>query len=144
MINVTWFNSYSGTPFDPYNKAGFHCWGIIRDVFERQLGVILNEHGDKSAADLLAAARAMKGEFSKQHWVDVEQHQLKTFDLVLMYGFESVSGKLARTIMHIGVMVDSYQVLHIEKDCEAVCVAITDVSIRHRLASFKRHVSQCQ
>ena len=48
-------------------------------------------------------------------------------------------GHGVRETCHVGVMVDSAQLLHVERGIDAVCVPLDHWTIKRRLVAFRRH-----
>ena len=38
---MSWINHYMSCPYQPYGRgpSAFDCWGLVRDVLQRQFGV---------------------------------------------------------------------------------------------------------
>lgn len=128
---MSWHNRYVGVPFVDGGRdmAGLDCWGLVRLIYADQLGITLPSYGEISARDLLGVARAIEG--GQEAWRVSELPD--AFDVVAMR-FYSRSW-----VGHVGVMVDSKKLIHVEKATAAVVVPLGHPSVRFRIAGFRRH-----
>ena len=60
---MDWWARYIGLPFQDGGRGphAFDCWGLVRDVYARELAVALPSYGEISARDLVRVAHAMHG-----------------------------------------------------------------------------------
>lgn len=113
---------------------GADCWGLVQLVYRCVLGVSLPGYEDTSSEDVRAVSRLMQRE--KQNWDLVTVP--RRMDVVMMEG----ASEGHWLMWHVGVMVDSVSVMHIESEMvHPVVVALTHMSVSHRVREFWRHAS---
>lgn len=128
---MEWWAKYIGLPFADGGRgpAEFDCWGLVRAVYSDRLGVELPAYGEISARDLVKVARAMR-DGADDGWLQVsEQREL---DVVLM---RNGSGG---AVVHVGVMVNSTRLLHVEAATASAVVPLKHFSVRGRIVGFRR------
>lgn len=130
-----WSATYVGLPWQDGGRtsAGVDCWGLVRLVYERELGIALPDYGEISARALIAVARAVSQGKDGEDWQAVSTGAQTAFDVCVM----RLSG--GSSTGHVGVMVDPGHVLHVEAACDAIIVPITHFTVRERIACFRRH-----
>lgn len=129
-----WYARYVGLPFQDGGRGpdAFDCWGLLRDVYARELGVMLPSYGEISAHDLVRIAREMEAG-KDDGWRDT--HAPGPFDVCLM---RAPRGRAA--VVHVGVMIDGLCLLHTEAATGAVVVPFTHATIRGRVLGYRRRV----
>lgn len=129
---LAWPARYVGLHFvdGGRDRAGVDCWGLVRLVLKQECAIEVPTYGEISALDLTAIAGKVGNESALDPWVNVVG-ELRPFDVVVMHK--------QRVPVHIGIMVSSTEVLHVEKKISAVMVPITHHSIAMRKPSFFRH-----
>lgn len=132
---VHWSAAYVGLPWLDGGRSadGADCWGLVRLVYERELGIALPTYGEISARELIAVARAVSAGKDGEDWQAVSTGAQTAFDVCVM----RLSGG-SRT-GHVGVLVDPGHVLHVEAACDAIIVPLTHFTVRERIACFRRH-----
>lgn len=132
---MEWAAKYVGIPFveSGCDWKGCNCWGLVRLVLRAERDIDVPTYGEIFAADLVAAARAMRRDSVVAPWVQVGAPQ--PFDVVLMTAMEGRD----RLIGHAGIMSSGIEVLHVEKATHAVNVPITHPRVRYRIMGFYRH-----
>ncbi|WP_439561161.1 hypothetical protein [Roseinatronobacter sp.] len=120
---MMWWGRYIGLP---YEQA--HCWELVRRVYAERLGVQLPAYGEVDARDLVRVARE----------IDRGQDRWQPVDLPAEYDGVLMRGR--RGIWHVGVMTDARHVLHTERATSAVRVPLDHLSIKGRIAGFRRYV----
>ena len=130
-----WSHKYVGLPFVDGGRTmkGVDCWGLVRLIYDRELEIELPSYGDTSARDLIKISRSMTTDKDAEIWENVDRSKIMAFDVVVM----RFSGK--HTIGHVGVMVDSKNVMHVEASTAAVIVPLDHWLIRERLECYRRH-----
>lgn len=134
-----WAARYIGIPFcsDGSSFAGCHCWGLVRLVYQRELKIELPAYGECSAGDLIKASRRFKDDSRAGPWLlSLGDH--RPFDVVLMTGMTDEE-RPRRVPGHVGVLISSDRVLHVEKAIAASHMPLDHPRIRHRILSFHRH-----
>ena len=105
-----WWAKYIGIPFVELGrtKKGADCWGLLRLVYEEELGLVLPEFtahaGNTDRAAIAAQSREAYSYFTK-----VEEPQ----------PFAAAVFISAVTFAHVGILVDRGKMLHTEKGKDA-------------------------
>jgi cell wall-associated NlpC family hydrolase len=136
---VTWTQRYVGIPYaDDGRTGGYHCWSLVRTVLREEAGIDVPDYGETSAADLAAVALAMARDAVNDPWVKVDVP--RALDVVVMAGRPRVNGARRRLPIHVGIMVDSVRMLHVDADnAHCVQVSLSHPSVKFRIVSFQRH-----
>jgi cell wall-associated NlpC family hydrolase len=136
-----WAAKYQAIPFAERGGdfSGCNCYGLIRLIFARELGITLPAHSVIAATDALRVARAVRSAARSPVWQPVELPQAKDFDVVLLASLNRARGRLHRYRGHVGVMAGPRHLLHVEQGIESECVPLTDPSIVRRLLSVHRY-----
>jgi cell wall-associated NlpC family hydrolase len=144
-----WEANYVGKPYSQTGAApGFHCWGLVRDVYAQHAGIEVEAYGDVAAADLLAVAREMGSgagmpPFSTRIDIQsaIETGAAKEFDVVVMRGRPRlIDGNRGRSVnIHVGIMVDARMMIHTEAGVDVTYIPLTHPSIRFRVVALYRH-----
>lgn len=139
MTSAPWWGRYIGIPFVDrgFDLAGCHCWGLIWLVYRNERGVDLPTYGEISASDLIAIAREIDAG-KCDPWVPVVGER-RPFDVQTMWSRIKIDGAWMRDQGHVGIMVSPTHMLHVEYSTAAVCVPLTDRSVRYRLLQTFRH-----
>lgn len=126
-----WWGRYVGLPFGeaPGEVA---CWGLVCMVYRDLLGITLPAYGEISAHDLRRISRAMEAG-ADDGWAVPDRPG--PFDVVLMRGPQG-----GARIVHVGILTEPGQMLHVEAASHAVTVPLDHWSIRARIAGFRRLV----
>lgn len=126
-----WWNAYIGTPFAEKgrDKSGLDCWGLVRLVYAEHLQIDLPSYAERyrdtnDRETLNALVEAEKN----CKWVAVDKP--KPYDVVIltMLGLPT----------HVGVVVNSRQMLHCLKGSNTVLEDFTSLKWRHRVKGFLR------
>ena len=126
---MNWWAQYVGIPFGD-GPGELHCWGLVRAVYLDRLGVDLPAYGEISAHDLLRAARAMAAG-KDDGWREVTD--IQALDVCLMGS--------VRLVVHVGVMIDSRRLLHVQEASAAVVVPVTHISVAGRIMGYRRLIA---
>lgn len=132
---MDWVNRYIGLRFVDGGRAraGVDCWGLVRLVYASELAIELPEYGEISAHDLIAVARNIDAGKDGETWQPVEITDLREFDICVMKYLG------LKRIGHVGVITKQQRVLHIEDGIDAMQVPLNHVTIKGRIACFRRH-----
>lgn len=130
---MDWWSRYIGLPFGT-GPGEVTCWSLVRQVYRRELQVELPEFGDIDPRDLVRVAREMRDGKDAGPWI--EPPRPGVFDVVLMR-----SARGGRAVCHVGLIADVARVLHAEEATGAVLVPINHITIRGRIAGFRRYTS---
>ena len=127
-----WWSNYIGLPFEDGGRGPYHydCWGLLRAVYMDRLGIALPSYGEISARDLVRVARAMDAG-KDDGWLPVNEPQ--ALDVALMR-----SGSGGRLVVHVGVMVDTQRLLHVEQATAAAVVPVTHYTVSGRIVGYRR------
>lgn len=131
-----------GVPFRDGGRdaKGADCWGLVR-LFMAEAGVVLPDYSETPAADLMAVARDVTAAAASETWLKVDRGALQPGDVVLLTARAKVDGRPRTLPGHVGVMIDSRRMLHVEESTASVVVPLGHPSVRNRLAGFFRHRS---
>lgn len=130
-------NQYIGIPFKEKGRdqeSGFDCWGLVRYVYEKELGIFLPSFTECYNRTIDRHKIGDKIEEQKSEWVSVKRGLRKPFDVVLMT-------RLGQA-MHVGVLVTADDVLHIEDNKSSPfsrCVSIYNSTVNQSIVGFYRH-----
>lgn len=128
---MDWIARYVGLPFGQ-GPGEVTCWSLVRDVYACEMGIDLPEFGDIDPRDLARVAREMRDGQDDLVWHEPDRPGV--FDVVLMR-----SARGGRAICHVGLIADVARVLHAEEATGAVMVPIDHITIRGRIAGFRRY-----
>lgn len=132
---MLWVNRYINIPY--LNKGrgfeGADCWGLVRLVYEHELGIQLPSYGEVSSDNLVAAQNKVHTVASQAQWINVAPEHIAPFDVCVMRAY----GK--RLVCHVGVVIDKNTILHVESRSNSVIVSLKDPLIRERITCFRRH-----
>lgn len=137
-MSAVWAAEYIG-------RTDMHCWGLVRSVYEAQLGIRLVEYGDVDAQEIHAVAEAVAhGRSHSSTWYRVEPFPggEQTFDVAVMKGWLATpTGDLRRGVIHTGVVSRKGYVLHTDLGYAVVEVGLDHPSVKRRLVGCYRHVA---
>lgn len=128
---MEWWSRYIGLPFGT-GRGEVTCWSLVRQVYAAHLQVDLPEFGDIDPRDLVRVAREMRRGQENGLWREPQRPGI--FDVVLMR-----SARGGRAVCHVGLVADVARVLHAEEATGTVLVPINHVTIRGRIAGFRRY-----
>ncbi|MEO0721956.1 MAG: NlpC/P60 family protein [Pseudomonadota bacterium] len=131
---MTWWSEYIGKPYEANARGpeAFDCWGLVETVFREALDIGVPSYGDIDTNDLLAVARKMHKPEDVGPWV--QAHQAETFDVMLA---SQRAG--TRRPGHVGIMVNSQEVLHVWKGTNVCVMRIDHDFLTGRVLGFYRH-----
>lgn len=138
---MTFRGRYAGTPYVERGRSieGADCWGLVCVVYLEEAGIVLPDHGEISARDLLAVARAMEREKRDPEsiWTKVKEGDvLRPLDLVVM---RAPGGNVPIHVGVHGVRDGVGQVLHTEIETDAAWSRFDHPSLSGRVIGFWRH-----
>lgn len=127
-----WVQDYVGMPYAEDDLApGAHCLGLIRRVYAERLGITLPADDGIGPKDLAQVAKNMQRH--SERWVPVANGR-HPFDVVLMAARDG-----SRAPVHVGVMISTSHLLHVEEDMPAAVVAVKHPMIAGRILRTFRH-----
>jgi cell wall-associated NlpC family hydrolase len=130
---MDWWHAYIGLPFGE-GRGEVNCWSLVRRVYRDHLGIDLPGYGEIAARDLMRVVREMARGADADTWC--EPRRPGVFDVVLMR-----SARGGRAVCHVGLIADVARVLHAEEATGTVVVPIDHLTIRGRIAGFRRYRS---
>lgn len=130
---MDWWSHYIGLPFGT-GPGEVTCWSLVRQAYAEHLRIQLPEFGDIDPRDLVRVAREMRDGKDAGLWR--EPPHPGVFDVVLMR-----SARGGRAVCHVGLIADVRRVLHAEEASGTVVVPIDHITIRGRIAGFRRYMS---
>src|SRR5262252_8366782 len=130
---MKWAEKYVGLPFVDHGRdfTGVDCWGLVRLVLKEEKGIDVPSYGDTSALDLVMVTQMIKRDAFIEPWIAVMPSAVHPFDVAVMYRRNDP--------IHVGIMVTSSSVLHIEEKISAVIVPLTHPTIAFRYPKLFRH-----
>lgn len=140
---MDWTSHYIGEPFNPGGgPPGFHCWSLVRAILKDRADIEVPSYGDISAKELLAVAREMNaGAGLTPFSTKIEPRAAQALDVVVMHGrprrLDGTPGQRAN--IHVGIMVDSRNLIHVEDGVDVHRLALTHSAIRYRVVGLYRH-----
>lgn len=130
---MDWWARYIGVPFGDGGGVR-NCWALVAQVYADQRGVVLPTYGEISASDLMRVAREIERGQARESWRSVDAPE--PFDVVLMR-----SARGGRAICHVGVAVAHDLMLHTELGTAAVVVPLDHLTVRGRIAGYRRYAA---
>lgn len=138
---MTWASEYIG-------RSDMHCWGLIRKVYEDQLGIGLEVYGEIDSKELRAVAEAVLNGTSgyQETWKSVDPFPGKerAYDVVVMTGWLAVEGVPHRGVIHTGIVTRTGYVMHTDMGDAVVEVPLSNSRIKRRLVGCYRHAVLAQ
>lgn len=134
MLARGWSNAYVGIPFEDRGRdaLGLDCWGLVRLVYDEQLGIDLPSLNDGYESTEDAAAIAGIYEVERSEWI--ERPGPAPGDVVMF--------RLLAIPLHVGVVVDARTFLH-TMERRGTCVErLTGPAWSARVLAFYRHRSR--
>ncbi len=110
---------------------GCDCWGIVRLIYQEELGIELNHYGGITVHDIMRVVRTLNKEF-RQSWSKVETP--KEFDVAAM-----MNGTDNKSFSHCGIMVSDTTILHMREDSGCMASRIDDPETQSLILGFYRH-----
>lgn len=131
-----WVNECVGVPFRDkgFSLDGWHCWGLVWYLYHHRAKITLPQYGDISAADWERVGKTIAAGCVESEWLPVDG-VCKLFDVAVMQG----RSRGQRLLFHVGVMITSTILLHVEEKRKTICVPITHSTVKNRLISIHRH-----
>lgn len=132
---MEWCNRYVGIPFRDggRDESGCDCWGLVRLIYARELGIYLPTYGETSAFNLQQVVMLMQqGAQAEAVWI--EPQEPGEFDVVVM---RRTSG--GRAPSHVGVLTQTGALLHVESRTDAVMVPLSHFTVAGRVLFIRRH-----
>lgn len=131
-----WVEPYLRIPFVSRGRdeRGCDCFGLVRLVLLKELGLEVKEYGFIKASDKLTISLAIsEAEADHTTWKPVRSSDARTFDVIPMIGVvDCQDGRKTVQETHVGIFVAPGVVLHTEFDSGPACVPVRhpDVAVR--------------
>lgn len=126
--------AYVGIPYARNARADLaaaDCWGLVRQVYARELGIDLPIYGEADSGSLAAAAKMVRGVAQGHPWRAVDNPA--DFDVVLMrHGLHS------RHPGHVGLWFGGL-ILHSLAGTNSALVRPSHHSVSWRILGYRRH-----
>lgn len=122
---------YVGIPFmsKGRDRNGIDCWGLVRLFYIEKFEIKLEANADISASEVVRIAERMAEQRDERPWIKVDNPR---------YG-DVVSMRRGRHVCHVGVMLNTTDMLHILKQTDSLIQPIYAPAIKGRIVSFHRH-----
>lgn len=128
---MSWSDRFIGIPWSRADRgmAETHCWGLVRLAFAARFGITLADYGPAMghAADAASIAAHREG----WPWRRVDRPQ--DGDVVVI--------RNGTVDDHVGVMVGSRMMLHVQRGKTAETIEIDAPQWRQRISGFYRHAA---
>lgn len=127
---MSWADKYIGTPFlnKGRSKAGFDCYGLLREVYRNELGIDLphlaDDYGNCSDGETIEPIV----DSQRDRWMKVEAPMELDVILINLKGFAT----------HVGVVLSDHRFLHIMRGRNAVIDRYTNRIWSARIEGFYR------
>lgn len=133
MTPQPWFAKYIGLPFvdGGCDFRGVDCWRLVCLVFWHERKINLPSYGEISALELKQVAGLIARDAYAEPWMEVVPSAIRAFDVAVMHK--------KREPVHIGIMVNHRQLLHVEEKIATVLLPLVHPSIAFRSINFFRH-----
>lgn len=137
-----WTDDYLAIPFafDGRDRDGCDCWGLLRLIYQEQLGIELPAYSDVPAAESHLVLQEMVRQSGARPWFEVPLSDLREFDVVRMIGhYRDAQGTMRRGPIHVACAVDADTIIHIEPGRGVLAQSIRDQLIARRIVAVHRH-----
>lgn len=129
------FGIYVGVPWIEKGReiTGFDCWGCLRLVYLSERAITLPSLSDRYATidDRDGLARLAR-DVVADSWCEIAQGQEQVFDAVLL--------REGREVSHVGMVVGSGRLLHVERGGTSLIEPYRTGVLKHRVVGFYRFV----
>ena len=114
-----WAGQYVGIPFVDLgrDRGGCDCWGLVRLVIAERTGFVLPslDTGYGSETNVAGVVGEVDAARANGEWLKIEPGQERTLDVVEMSLPARVDGHWVFAPLHVGIVVASGWLLHIER-----------------------------
>lgn len=131
---IHWTNKYSSVPYLDLGRsmAGADCWGLVKLVYENELGITLPSYdGCYASTEERAEIAALVGEAKGNATWHRVHGEPKVFDVAVF--------RQGRLDTHIGVIVAASKMLHMANGKNAAIESIESGYWQVRLTGIYRH-----
>ena len=138
-----WAGDYVGIPFLDLgrDRAGCDCWGLVRLVLTERAGLDLPSLATSYGSERNVASVSALVETTRiaGDWRRVEPGNERPLDAVELSTAVRTDAGWTFGPLHVGVVVGSGWMLHVERATDAVLVRYGDPSMTRRVLGFWRH-----
>ena len=130
-----WSADFIGVPWTAHGRdlAGLDCWGLVRFVYWKQLGIILESYSDGyiTATERDEISALIGGARAHAPWQEIPIGSEREFDVAIF--------RCAGLASHVGVVIEPGMMLHVQSGKESEIDRYNDGRWRPRLIGFQRH-----
>lgn len=131
--NLPWISKYVGLKFEQLGRSegGIDCWGLVRLVYEQELGIILPDYTElyHSVTDKAGIASVVQMA-REDSWIKIEEPEPLSVIMLNIYGRP----------VHVGIVEDSSWFVHSHQDDYSVRERFSDMKWKNRVEGFYRYV----
>lgn len=137
VVQMMWTDQYVGTPFADRGRSlkAWDCWGLCVVLYRIRRGISLPSYQVDSMS-ARATRDAILGEETSGLWIPVPIGDEREMDIAVMRSIHD-SGVAAET--HVGLVVATALVMHVEINTATVCVPFDHITIAGRIRKIYRH-----
>lgn len=130
-----WPERFIGIPYLEFgrDRAGCDCWGLVRLVYQEQRGIFLPRYDTVEPADYESRIDAAR---RTPQWLAVIG-PWREYDLARMWTSIKVKDKRVRAAVHIGIVTQGQNILHMQEGDAAICEPAS--ALKHRIVEIVRH-----
>lgn len=132
-----WSNRYIGIPFEDKGRTdqGCDCWGLVRLVYQRELGFELPSLLDYSdTKDSKTISKMIRQHQDDLTWLPVETQHAQPFDVCVF--------RMVGVAAHVGIVVKNGLMLHCQRgSCTVHDEYLRDSNWSKRLEGIYRHAA---
>ena len=131
---MSWTNAYVGVPYKDHGRSrdeGWDCWGLLRAVYDEQLGIALPSYAAhyESELDDYGIGDAFHAEV--ETWTVADEPR----------AFDAVWCRMIGVECHVGVFVEPGVMLHTMLGQDACLVRTDSIAWERRILRCYRHVT---
>jgi cell wall-associated NlpC family hydrolase len=127
-----WSNDYIGIPYKLHGREieeGLDCWGLVRQVYRRELGIELPSYADEYTTSVDGEGfQGAKG-VEETEWQKVSTPR----------EFDAVWCKIAGIECHTGIFLASGRMLHAMMGNDSCIVNLSTIGWERRVVQCYRH-----
>lgn len=142
---MSWWQPYQGLPFRDRGRApwpGVDCWGLVRLIYARHLGVDLPDSPDTASHDSVMVNAVVRAGLTTEPWRGIAAGSEEPFDLAIIWRPYRDGLGLTRTgPIHCGVVTRPQHLIHADEDTGVIELAYAPyphVSLASRRFEFFR------
>ena len=130
---MNWSDKYTGIPYQDESSSfgGCDCWGLVRLVYQNELGIELPDYGRRPLESAVAYLRRAKRLIEQESFRWPRAVSPQPFDVVLV--------RNGKCFHHMGVVSKLGYFLHCDEDIDSRVERCDAPIWKHRIAGFYRH-----